>query len=194
MIASLIRVDLQPSGSSIPRRNLPVSLCVSCSLSTTLVRIIRRLVRISRTEFLAFFPKPWTAFVPHRWPICSHLTMNTAQALCRLREVIRRQTPSGEWRLDKAQQNGAFLKKWPQMWSVGAGNQDQFPANRGFRARAGCQQRRRDQGGRPPRGHPHPGNAEGRMMNDECRELHSGFPEATLRPSGGQPVGTRKPP
>jgi len=56
-------------------------------------------------------------------------------------------------------------------WSAGAGNQDQFPANRGFRAQAGCQRRRRrtkgDQGGlRPPRS----------------------YPGATLRPSGVQPV------
>jgi hypothetical protein len=39
-------VNPQPSGSYIRSRQLPVPLCVSCSLSTTPVRIIRRLVRI----------------------------------------------------------------------------------------------------------------------------------------------------
>src|ERR1019366_3243893 len=50
-------------------------------------------------------------------------------------------------------------------WSVGAENQDPFPANRGFRSQVGCQRRRRrtKAGYGPPRGHP----------------------EATLRPSGG---------
>ena len=32
------------------------------------------------------------------------------------------------------------------------------------------------------------------MMNDECFKPPLGYPEATLRPSGGQPVGTLKPP
>src|ERR1035437_10099098 len=56
-------------------------------------------------------------------------------------------------------------------WSVGAENLDQFPANRSFRAQAGCQRRRsRTKAG-----------------------LRPGHPEATLRPTGGQPVGTLKP-
>ena len=38
LITSLIRVFLQPSGSYIHSRNLPVSLCVSCALSMTLAQ------------------------------------------------------------------------------------------------------------------------------------------------------------
>jgi hypothetical protein len=38
LVTSLIRVFLQPSGSFIRSRDFPVSLCVSCSLSTTLRR------------------------------------------------------------------------------------------------------------------------------------------------------------
>jgi hypothetical protein len=84
-------------------------------------------------------------------------------------------------------------------WSAGVGNQDPFPANRGFRAQAGCQRgRSRTQAGYTATPRPHPGNAECRMQNGECQELPSGlprgYPEATLRPSGGQPVGTLKPP
>jgi len=50
--------------------------------------------------------------------------------------------------------SGSGRKCWP----AGAGNQDQFPANHGFRAPAGCQRRRRRTKGdpgrlRPPRGH-----------------------------------------
>jgi hypothetical protein len=38
---SLVRVDLQPSGSYIPSWHLSVAMRVSCALSTTLVRISR---------------------------------------------------------------------------------------------------------------------------------------------------------
>ena len=54
--------------------------------------------------------------------------------------------------------------------SAGAGNQDPFTANRGFRAQAGCQR--------------------GRSRT----QASYGHPEATLKLSGGQPVGTLKPP
>ena len=54
MVTSLIRVFLQPSGSYIPSRNSLVSLCVSCSLSTTLVPIIERPVRISTAKCCLF--------------------------------------------------------------------------------------------------------------------------------------------
>ena len=39
-----------------------------------------------------------------------------------------------------------------------------------------------------------PGNRRPYLDNDESSEPPSGDPEATLRPSGGQPVGTPKPP
>ena len=83
-------------------------------------------------------------------------------------------------------------------WSAGVGNQDPFPANRGFRAEAGCQRwQSRAQAGY---GHPEATPRECRMQNAEWRmpgaafRLPRGYPEATLRPSGGQPVGTLKPP
>jgi hypothetical protein len=79
-----------------------------------------------------------------------------------------------EWRLDKAQQNGAFLRKWPQRLVGGSRKPGSIPCKPRF-PRAGwvSTEAKKDPGGlRPPRGHP----------------------EATLRPSGGQPVGTLKPP
>ena len=91
LIISLIRVDLQPSGSYIRCRHLPVFSCLSCALSTTLSRIMRRLVRLSMTKFLAFSPEPWTVFAPPLALSCSYETMNTSQAIGRMREVIRRQ-------------------------------------------------------------------------------------------------------
>jgi hypothetical protein len=54
-------------------------------------------------------------------------------------------------------------------WSMGAGNQDPFPANRGFRAQAGCQRRRR----RTKAGY--------------------GHPEATLKPPSDCPGATAGP-
>ena len=77
-----------------------------------------------------------------------------------------------EWRLDKAQQNGAFLRKWPQMLVGGSRKPGSIPCKPRF-PRAGwvSTEAKKDQGGlRPPRGHP----------------------EATLRPPDGQPVGTLK--
>ena len=80
-------------------------------------------------------------------------------------------------------------------WSAGAGNQDQLPANCGFRAPAGCQRRRR----RIKAGYGHPEatltqgmqNAECRMENEECQELPSGYPEAILRLPSGHLVANR---
>ena len=50
LIASLICIVVPVAGSYIASRNSPVPLCVSCALSTTLVRIMRRLVRLSRRK------------------------------------------------------------------------------------------------------------------------------------------------
>src|ERR1035437_9421266 len=74
--------------------------------------------------------------------------------------------PKGEWRLDKAQQNGAFLRKWLQMLVGGSRKPGSIPCKPWFpRAGWGVTGGEKDQGGiRPPQGHP----------------------EATLRPSGGQ--------
>jgi hypothetical protein len=79
-----------------------------------------------------------------------------------------------EWRLDKAQQNGAFLRKWPKMLADRSRQPGSIPCKPRFLCAGWVStEAKRDQGGlRPPRGHP----------------------EATLRPSGGQPVGTLKPP
>jgi hypothetical protein len=40
---------------------------------------------------LVFSPEPWTAFVSHLALSYSQKAMNTSQAICRMREVIRRQ-------------------------------------------------------------------------------------------------------
>ena len=77
-----------------------------------------------------------------------------------------------EWRLDKAQQNGAFLRKWPQMLVGGSRKPGSTPCQPRF-PRAGwvSTEAKKNQGGlRPTRGHP----------------------GATLRPPDGQPVGTLK--
>jgi hypothetical protein len=71
------KIVIRPSGSYIPCRDSPVSLCVSCSLSTTLDRIIRWLVRISRTELVLF---------PHR---------NAAFRLQRSRTTVQRKKVAG---------------------------------------------------------------------------------------------------
>jgi hypothetical protein len=52
-------------------------------------------------------------------------------------------------------------------WSVGAGNRDEFPANLGFRAQAGCQRRR------------------------SRTKADYGHPEATLKPPSGHLVANR---
>ena len=58
LIASLICIGLQPSGSYIRSRHLPILLCVSSALSTAHGRIIRRPVRISRTTLAIGAPRP----------------------------------------------------------------------------------------------------------------------------------------
>ena len=91
MIISLIRVDLHPSGSYIHSRNLRASSCVSCSLSTTPGRIMRRLVSISRAKCLSFSRGALDRICPTPLAKLFPLNMNTSQAIGRMREVIRRQ-------------------------------------------------------------------------------------------------------
>jgi hypothetical protein len=87
-------------------------------------------------------------------------------------------------------------------WSGGAGNQDQFPANRGFRALAGCQQRRRstkttksgyghpEATPRPPRGHPQAIWWPTGRHPEATLRLPRGYPEATPRLPRGYPEAT----
>ena len=85
-----------------------------------------------------------------------------------------------------------------ECWLVGAGNQDQFPANRGFRAQAGCQLRRSRT--RAGYGHPEatlkPSEATLRLPRDygwttstadlagPCLGSHNGFRGGMVRRGG----------
>jgi hypothetical protein len=77
-------------GSYIAAGNPPVLSCVSCSISASFLQYYDRwLAYQGRNAY--FFLKPWTAFVLLPLLRFSPKAMNTSQAICRMREVLRRQ-------------------------------------------------------------------------------------------------------
>jgi hypothetical protein len=116
-------------------------------------------------------PRPSAVVSENNEPKRSSLTAESAARQSRSRNRgIREIRGSGgpiEWRLDKAQQNGAFLRKWPQMLAGGSRKPGSIPCEPRF-PRAGwvSTEAKKDPGGLRP-------------------------PEATLKPPSGHLVANR---